>query len=1092
MDLIGLVLSVATSAAGNWVSKVLESSREARSTWADDASRAALHACLKAGAGAFCDRLVRDADGQAETVVKGADAFLREGQLADQLVRLVLSEGIDRAVLWERFQGFCEFRSQFRALLAMVPEGAFREAVSALEDAYRRERKVQEAVGGRPQEDVRTQAQVGTRDATREVARQVARVAGPTEEELVRAYLEKLVGRTAELDVTAVDPNWQCLDGTGKPRGVRVADVFTTLRIESVAFAAEESSQRPRLSALGIAESAEGGGGGKPTTAVAAIGRHRRLVIVGRPGGGKSTLTRHLVTQLALRRLGREDGQTEVAEWPAGESPVPVPVVLREFTAWLGKKKATKGHEGLLWKYLQDDELPRLGCATAFPALKAVCEQEGGIVFFDGLDEVGFHADNSLRVVISETVADLAKCFKGRIVVTSRDYAYRQTDRWRLPPQVFPVAALSPFDDGQIREFAGTWYRMVRHTKGWDEGRAESEAASLSASIRKRGGVLRQMAGNPLLLTMIVQVHATGGPLPGNRAELYGRVASLMLHSWENRVQQEALGTGAAEGEVQRLGLGVEELRKVLEAVAFAAHETQERLSGGKDSGNDSAADIPRHMLVGALVEGLGRNVDPERVIHYFECRAGLLEDKDNRTFSFCHRSFQEYFAALYLRRQADPFAMLAERLVPERAEWWREVYLLTAGCYRDTPRDVRSLFEVVCPPRRGAETKTSAPGLLLGAQALVETDFRSHALAGGDRAEPFRELFERARDRLLSAATARRGVRAAERCQAGAILAQLGDPRPEATTVEGMAFCLVPKGAFWLGDGPESKEPGCWAECLSEDIYLGRFPVTNEQFQAFVEAGGYGRREFWAEALAHGRWREGKVKIITFAAGKLEETWVGGPRVYPGRLPNHPVVGVSWYEAMAFCHWLDAQLRSVSETSAGLRELLERGYRAGLPAETEWEKAARGGRQVPSQALVGDCRTWVRQAVLVANPDPQREYPWIGNAAPERANYEETAIGSTSAVGCFPKGVSPCGCEDMAGNVWEWTRSRYVESAEDLGVEAGLGKPLEEGDVAVVRGGAFWDVPADLRCACRGRVDPDDRGGDLGFRVVLSPFLRS
>ncbi len=150
-----------------------------------------------------------------------------------------------------------------------------------------------------------------------------------------------------------------------------------------------------------------------------------------------------------------------------------------------------------------------------------------------------------------------------------------------------------------------------------------------------------------------------------------------------------------------------------------------------------------------------------------------------------------------------------------------------------------------------------------------------------------------------------------------------------------------------------------------------------------------------------------------------------------PDRL-DHPVIAVSWYDADAYASW------------AGKR----------LPDEVEWEKAARGG--------------------------DGRLHPWGNTWEPGRLNCFESAVGNTSPVGSFPRGASPYGVEDMAGNVWEWVDSWYIplgSSAEDL--------PL----LRVARGGSRNDPISECTTVSRKGVFPEN--GTLvnsGFRCVLDP----
>jgi formylglycine-generating enzyme required for sulfatase activity len=114
--------------------------------------------------------------------------------------------------------------------------------------------------------------------------------------------------------------------------------------------------------------------------------------------------------------------------------------------------------------------------------------------------------------------------------------------------------------------------------------------------------------------------------------------------------------------------------------------------------------------------------------------------------------------------------------------------------------------------------------------------------------------------------------------------------------------------------------------------------------------------------------------------------------------------------------------------------------------------------------------------------------FPWGEGADPERANYGDTGIGTTSAVGCFPGGASPYEVEDLSGNVWEWCRTKWRDDYRDYEDD----NDPQGNAPRVLRGGAFGRTENPVRCAVRDFRHPGFRGRYGGLRVVVSPFRRA
>ena len=247
--------------------------------------------------------------------------------------------------------------------------------------------------------------------------------------------------------------------------------------------------------------------------------------------------------------------------------------------------------------------------------------------------------------------------------------------------------------------------------------------------------------------------------------------------------------------------------------------------------------------------------------------------------------------------------------------------------------------------------------------------------------------------------------------------------------TQKAVVAAYVPAGCYLIGSACPDKSPAAYIQLRA--FWIGRDAVTNEQFGWFMRAGGYSNETLWtAEGLNF-----------------LREYGVAEPAFWRDsrfNLPRQPATGISFYEAEAFAHWLGGR----------------------LPTEAEWEAAGRG----PSA----------------------RTYPW-GDELPNLrlASFAPgfvPAQRAPSEVGRFRKNVSPFGCRQLAGNVFEWCSDFFQF---DTPRQRAVGQIVERRPSGrrVLKGGA-WTTDADrIRLSARWSYTPELRDNILGFRVVFDDF---
>jgi hypothetical protein len=706
-------------------------------------------------------------------------------------------------------------------------------------------------------------------------------------------------------------------------------------------------------------------------------------LIEGQPGAGKTTFLRLVACMLARDMLAipEPSGSSWRRRHLGLSEPAHLPVLIR--IALLlptldGKGKAERGR---LLDYLAAGEeehgVPR-------EAWEERLERGEAWLLLDGLDEV---ADPAIRGRLFAIFQDAREHWPGRIVVSSRP-----TQTADLRGMGFERASIEPFGEAEISRYIDQWVAALHGSSSASSLRGEAEVyrQALLASLLDLHRV-RRLASNPVMLTCLCVVHWNEGRLPDGRAPVYNAVLRWLIATRSEQRRKAGFSDPFAWQAFSLLGL------------AMMEHPSGKQTLYDLDAAAEAVLLAVRRQFP---ADNPGEQLDRARAWLEFECLgSGILEQLPEGKLRFWHLTFQEYLAALALAWRDDGenkeqswWPLLSKHL--DSAQW-RETVELFPGCLLEEggPRRVDRLLErVLAEAAEGAELPIKARAAAVAARIIRTAEVLEYKTP-----PEIKRAFEEAMGVALSLFEEEGAARVpvAQRLEVAEALGRGGDPRLESSR---FADNLLPV-------------PGL------ADFRLGKYPVTVEEFQRFVDSDGYREGELWGE------WW-----IVC-----QKESWEE-PEDWPAQLatPNRPVVGVSWYEATAYAAWLQAQ-----------RRLTQGGLLVRLPTMLEWEKAA--------TAKTGD-------------------YPW-GDADPnpELANYDSD-IGHPSPVGIYPTGGGPHGHCDLAGNVWEWCGDLEVEEKAFFGTQE---------EQRYLKGGAWSSPSQSLRSAYRVLSAPDFRYASTGLRLA-------
>ncbi|NER89120.1 sister chromatid cohesion protein PDS5 [Moorena sp. SIO3A2] len=377
----------------------------------------------------------------------------------------------------------------------------------------------------------------------------------------------------------------------------------------------------------------------------------RRVVILGAPGSGKTTLMSYFAVMLAESKaevLGL-DGDTD---W------LPILIRMRDFGINLDKNLIDYAR-GFAENTMSVQRLP-----VGF--FEHWLSDGRALILLDGLDEVAEEAKRN--DVVRRIENFLGQFDRNRAIITSRPAGYRR-DFFRT--EDFPHYQIEPFDDSKISAFIDNWY----NSRFQDQAEAERRKDSLRKALDDNDRI-KLLARNPLLLTIIALIHRYQAVLPKERYKLYDKAVETLLTSWDANKELTS--------DKWLTYLSLDDLRRLMEWLAYWIH------SQGNAEDKDSGTLIDQDDLINQLAEQIKtlKQVDlykakqeAKRFVELIRKRTGLLNEQGQDCYGFVHKTFQEYLCAQEINYQAEneyDFGIILNHIREYLHDsHWREVLLL-------------------------------------------------------------------------------------------------------------------------------------------------------------------------------------------------------------------------------------------------------------------------------------------------------------------------------------------------------------------------------------------------------------------------------
>ena len=733
-----------------------------------------------------------------------------------------------------------------------------------------------------------------------------------------------------------------------------------------------------------------------------AVGKFARVVVLGDPGSGKSTLLKFLAL-----RLAKEEN-----------APLPILVPLNAFAAAL-IQDPNLSLQAFLPVYFAGISA-ELG--NVAPLLDLAIARGQTLVLLDVLDEV---QDNRAHLALKvERFAAEVVAHGGKVVVSSRIVGYREGP---LNRHDWHIYTLLDFDRPAIETFARKWcLAFERGTLGQTpeaDASAERERLSLLDALDANPGVAR-LAANPLLLTILALIKRQGVNLPNRRVELYEMYLKTLISSWSRARALDKTPVGPELDYLQTIA--------VLSPLALWLREE-----------NPTAGLVPEERLVEWLTDyymsdewGLKKGEARKSASEFLESvhtYSNLLVERGQGRYGFIHLTFEEALAARGIVQRSQlklsESLVLIEKHLSDPA--WRETILLAIGVWglvREQPRVagevVRAMLAMPCA------TENAYTNVLVAGACLE--DVSELGLSRAVAREVQEALLATCRNRSLPPEIQR---------DAGFSLGRTGWVPQDLDE-----WITIPAGAYRMDDYDLPLK-------IDKPFQVAKYPVTNLQYAAFIQVGGYGNPQWWSNT--GWLWRTGKLDTRSdyrFIKGFSERRLIyrSEPYFWHDRHWNNPlapVVGVNWFEAEAYCNWLSSKFQKLIRLPTNCERLA-------VSKGINGRKFPWGNKWDPSRLNISEY--W---AGILDLSDSDKWEKWA---------YEFEDLISTTIVVQFPTGATPDGVNDLSGNVWEWSNSWFNIDQKEL----------------KIYGGSWGDDRQEALCASHFSDVPIGFGSDIGFRI--------